>query len=550
MNRGDGGAGGVVLGGIVRRAMAGVGFGLGLLFVNGAMAAESWLYAKTANFEVLSNTSEREAKALVERLELFRENFSEVLPGPPFHQKRITLVLFNRDKEFAPYRPMRDGREQAHLKAITFSHEDEVVIGLCADGSIRERSMILYSTYASLLSRWRGYNLPPWLEAGLSGFYETIEVEESVVTVGRRNREYVDMLNSVRWLHLEDVLVVNRDSSEHGKVRYHAQAWALVHYLLMTAPEETRWKNLNRLIAVLQQGVKSEDALEAVYGKSADALGVDLQSYVKTGKYAVQTFPKSARGGRTAVAFRAATEFERELGLVNLRWRSRKGGGESYRMFQLVEKEPGSPRPHEVLGSIALGEGERHQAETHWREAVRLGTDNPVVPVWLAQTSLRQSLVDVSAGYRLPEGDAAELRGWLDRAVALDENYAEAWDWLALTEAFSAEPRSEVIRSLQAKREAWGSRPRVLAALALIALRAGNAEVAEALADGVLRDPMLGMRPGGEAAMRMALAETRGLGGLWTPYVDKGSEVIALAKAVKVRALEEKARAHNRARAK
>jgi hypothetical protein len=517
-----------------------------------ASAAEDWVYARTANFEVLSSTSEREAEALVGRLELFRENFIDVLPGPPFHQTRITLVLFNRDKSFGPYRPLIDGREQPHLKCIVHAHADEVVIGLCADGSIRERSAILYHNYVSLLSRWRGYNLPPWLDAGLSAFYETIEIEEASVTVGRRHKGHVELLNGSPWIMLPEMLAVNRDSPEYSRVRFHAQSWALVHFLLMTSPEETRWRDLNRLIAVLQRGVTSRNALQEVYGKPVEQIGNEVLRYVReTGKYAVQIFPKKAgTAKRPVVPFRRATESERDLALANLRWRSRKGGDEAYRVFQVAETNPDSPRAFEVLGSIAIGEGERRQAEAHWREAFKRGTDNPILPVWLAKESLRQSLIEVSPGFRLPEGDAVELRGWLDRAIMIDENYVEAWDWLALTEAFSVKIRAEVIRDLQAKREAWGSRPRVLAALALIALRAGNADVAEALADAVLMDPMLGWRPSGEAAMRMALAESRGVGGLWTPIMDKGSEVLDLARAVKLSAQEEKARAHNRARAK
>ena len=65
------------------------------------MMAASWLRLETPHFEVLTDTNERTAREVLERLERIRQAFGHEKLNP----LPVRVYLLRSEKEFQPFRP-------------------------------------------------------------------------------------------------------------------------------------------------------------------------------------------------------------------------------------------------------------------------------------------------------------------------------------------------------------------------------------------------------------------------------------------------------------
>ena len=510
--------------------------GIGLALT--AQAKDRWICAQTEHFEVLSNASEREARLLVARLEQFRETFLSIVPGKPFREPRTTVVIFRSDHDFRPYKPLYNGKPK-ELAGVFHGSPDEVVIAMSTERELERTIPTIYHEYVHLLMHARGFRFPPWLNEGVAELYETIELESDRVMVGRHNPIHVMKLNRGALMPLAQLFSVTHGSPEYNetdrKTLFYAQSWALVHYCLTAQRKDKKQgEGFGEFLGLMSLGIPPEEAMQQAYGMSLEEMERNLSAHVRGGRYLLKTYKVPEIDYVARVTFRAATDFERDVGLANLKWRLQRNGDATYQLMQLAEREPGSPRPQEVLAAIVRATGERKRSIDCWTEAAKLGTNNPYVYGELAQDSLRQYLGGASTEFRLSEDACKELRGWLDRAVELEPDYAEAWDWLAITEAYAVKPRASVVNLLPKQREKFGDRPRLLAAFAVIMLRNGRPDVAERFADTLLAMPAVTRRPDGRGQLAAATSKvTGGRSGSWTQRPEYYPDVAAIARSIK-----------------
>jgi tetratricopeptide (TPR) repeat protein len=506
-----------------------------------AAAKNKWLYARTEHFEVLSNAKAVEARLLVARLERFRASFLAIMPGTPFREPRTTVVIFDSDRDFLPYKPLYKGKPQEDIAGVFQGNPDEVVIALSAQRDIDETIPVVYHEYIHLLMHARGFRLPPWLNEGLAELYETMEFEGNVVKIGRDSPYHVGLLSRSRLMPLAQLFAVSQISPDYNETNrrsiFYAESWALLHYCL-TARVKGRQvgEGFDRLLTLMQLGYSPEECMQAAYGLGLDDMEEELGAHIRGGRYVLKNYTLPAVDYAAGVVFRPATDFEREVALVNLQWHIQRKGDATYRLLELAEHYPASPRPHEVLAAIAASEGERKRAIDCWTTAAGLQTSNPYVYAKLAEDSLRQYLAGANLNFRLSEAATKELRGWLDRAIVLDPGYAEAWDWLALTEAYARKPRQSMVTQLLAQRQIFGNRPRLLAGFAVIALRINNTDFAENLADALLAMPSVMRVPDRRRTISsLAVGLSGGNAMSWALQPEYYPDVRAIAKAVKNR---------------
>jgi tetratricopeptide (TPR) repeat protein len=154
----------------------------------------------------------------------------------------------------------------------------------------------------------------------------------------------------------------------------------------------------------------------------------------------------------------------------------------AFRLLQLAERDPKSPKPYEALAAFSLGKGrDRRQAETYWEQAVERGSTSAYVYLQLAKAQLRPIMRNPSLDYRIPPVVCESMRKQLDRAIELRSNYMDAWDTLALVEAFSEEPRASVVNQFKSVLPLMRSKSNTLVSLAIIAWRQGDLETCRSI---------------------------------------------------------------------
>lgn len=480
-------------------------------------ARDDWRYVRTENFEMLSQASEKKTRKLVAELEQFRASFLATFRLRPAHEPRVTVMLFDSDRRFTPYKPTYQGQPK-EVSGYFIGGDDETVIALNLDVELDEDSSpaeTIFHEYVHLLLHTRGMKLPTWLNEGLAELFSTFQVDGSTVQYGRPKQLYVDVLNLSSLMPIGQLMAVTEQSKDYNEEEragmFYAQAWALTHFLVC-GEDRTNSAKLARFLATVETAPGGpEAAFREAFGTSFDKLEQQLRNYLQGGRYFQRRVPAPLKDLAAKIVIRPATEAERDLALINLRWRVHRSGETMLAALHYAENNPTSPRPQELLGAVEATDGNMTAALGRWRRAAELGSDSPFI---LAQAA-RARLLDLSGGFdpddRLAEADAAQLRGWLDRAVKLSPAYDDAWELLALVESQAPEFRIAIINDLQARVMSLKDPNPTLLALAVIRWRAKDLATAGSILKAVTMSSRA--RPDTKAAAELFQAKMAGENG-------------------------------------
>ena len=473
-----------------------VSIGLALLSI--ASARERWITARTEHFEMFSCASESESREMLNKLEQFRATVLATYSLPRFRDPRTTIMLFGTDRQFEPYKPLYNGKPN-DVAGYCTGGPDESMIAMTADNDSEFTDEVIFHEYVHVLLAAGGEQPPPWLDEGLAEFFSTFKVWENSFELGRAKPDHVETLRQHAFLPLGRLFAVTHRSPEYneGDRRdvFYAESWALVHFMICGKDRAIylpRLRRFNELIAAPDSAI--DRSFREAFGVDYDEMETRLRDAMKGGGYRIATGPLIVGDLSAKIKFQPAGDFERDVALISLRWRLQTPGDTAYRLMQLAETHPTAPRPHEVLAAVAVRGQDPEGALSHWRRAAELGSDNPYVYMRLASDRLDQVTAGLTLDYRMPAELAATLRGWLDRAVALSPRYFEAFEALAMVEAFAEKPRLEVINRVQGMVPKMSDKTRTLFAIAIVHWRKGDFVTARQIAKLLVAAPTISPR--------------------------------------------------------
>jgi hypothetical protein len=458
-------------------------------------AGENWIYSRTASFELLSSASEKESRHLLVELEQFRASFLATFPLGRAREPRVTVVLFDTNRQFTPYKPIYKGKPKDVLGFFA-ARPDEVAIALTTetkDSRDADPIEVIFHEYVHLLLFTHDLQLPLWLDEGLAEFYSTFQVEDNSIVFGQPQTLLIRRLNYTALMPLQELFAVTPKSADYNNAdragSFYAQSWLLTHFLICG----TDRTNTDRLIRFLLLQKTSPGKMDAnfreAFGQKPAELEAELRSYIESGWYHTRKAKLPVADLAAKIVFRPATDFERDFALLNLRWRVHQNGDAAQSALQLAEQQPNSPRPFELMAAIATQGGEKVKATQYWERAVDLKSDNAFVYQALAGTILSELTREFSLDYRLPPRRAADLRFWLDRALELSPDYFAAQETLAFSEAFAPGIRVPVVLRLQEAVHQMTDPTRTLLALAIIRWRLNDQPTSAKIVENLLTSP-------------------------------------------------------------
>ena len=236
-------------------------------------ADERWVELTTPGFTVCGDDGETAARRLAGRLEEMRAflqlEWSWARPGP---QLPVVVVALRDRAHFEALLPPRYERRGAvSVAGITTREPDRTLVLLCTDphGHPLEENpyQVLYHEYVHA-AVGRGLRLPSWLNEGLAEFWGGTLITARQVELGRPIGMHLRTLRQRPLLPLDTLFRVDGSSSEYNEqdraTVFYAESWALVHYLLLGAPD--RKGQLSRLAERLAEGWEPVDATRVVLG--------------------------------------------------------------------------------------------------------------------------------------------------------------------------------------------------------------------------------------------------------------------------------------------
>lgn len=343
-----------------------------ILFALNLIAADlHWIRIQSPNFEIYSTAGETSTRETVKEFEQVRAFFTANLPSRDNTPLPVRIIQFNSEKEYQPYRI--NGFAAAYYKPGA----DLDLIVMSRGGA--ENFPAAIHEYVHLVARHAGLNLPPWLNEGLADFYSTLRPAGGKVVIGEAIPGRLLEMQREKWIPLRVLLTVDQSSPYYNEAQkagmFYAESWALTHMLSLDGDYRPKWAEFARAMI---QGKDSAEALPAIYGKSIEAIGQDLQLYAQKRVFAAGIFDAKLEKIQTQYPAAPAPAFDLRLTLLeitagNSREQTRQ------QIQALATEEPSRPEPHEQLGYLLWGSGLPAGAEVRdeFAKAYELGGRSP-----------------------------------------------------------------------------------------------------------------------------------------------------------------------------
>ncbi len=219
------------------RGLRSSGLLLFCLVAPGAHAKDTWIEARSENFSLLTDAGKGTAENVLEDLEQLRRLVTQMLPSQPVASAVPTgIFAFRNEKSMKDFQPLREGKAEdwaALFRPTGFRN----FIALRADGAREWVRELAFRQYLYLLLSYGKVSYPVWLRSGFSLFYGNANIAKEFAEVGKMHERHRRELGEYRAMPLQELFAVTHDSphyrDETRRPLFDAQAWALVHYLLV-----------------------------------------------------------------------------------------------------------------------------------------------------------------------------------------------------------------------------------------------------------------------------------------------------------------------------
>jgi tetratricopeptide (TPR) repeat protein len=386
---------------------------------------EPWIEIRTPHFIVASDGGEKTARRVTDQFETVRRLFQATMPNARLDTGIPIRILAARDgKSFAalfPEYPFDKRHSQPEGFFLAGAEKNYIALRTNVSGQIPYEE--IYQDYARLVLKLSYHSLPPWLEEGYVNVYGGMTLTERGARIGRPDPEDLSTLWESPLLPLDLVLHVDHASPYYNSgsktTVYSAESRALVHYLL-TDPQESGLKPLERYVAQVESGADALQAARQVFGDLSQ-LQSRLESYIKQTN---STPSEITAGGGSEAASLAHTLSPAETAARMGDFALARGKPDDARtkLEDAIKLDASLASAEESLGFLLLQQTQLEDAEKHFERASELDPKSSLA-------FYGQGMVAMSRGgfVGVPIGAVVAF----EKTVALNPDFAPAWFNLA-----------------------------------------------------------------------------------------------------------------------
>ncbi len=400
-----------------------------LLFVVQAAAEQPWVEVRSRHFSLITDGGEKRGRAVLLRFEQMRAAFGVIfqraqvnIPVP------LQIVAFNRGKEMKQYTPMWKGKP-VDLAGFFQGSSDRDFIAL--DLSSESGWGVVFHEYAHMLLN---ANIPPaplWFDEGYAEYFSTLQVDDKNISLGLAPEHVVEELAHSTWMKSVDLFSVRHDSKEYNerdrRSIFYAQSWLTVHYFM----NQRKGEQLSVYLELAGKHVPVTEAIQKAFGMDPAKLDRTLREYFQGGRltYYRTPAPPGIEGGPYEVHPLNAVEAQAILADLHAHSLDQQNQGiEEFK--RVLQRDPDNVTANRGLGYALMQQNNFDGAAEHLRRAATKDTGDARLHYFNALLMQRRSAFQ---GDRLEHVE--EMRSELQKALAIDPNYADAYSLLALTDS-------------------------------------------------------------------------------------------------------------------
>jgi tetratricopeptide (TPR) repeat protein len=460
---------------------------LALAPLSPATAKDNWTSVRSKNFHLVGNASEKEIRRIAVQLEQFRDVMTRVLAKVKTASSiPITVVVFKSDESFKPFRP---SAASAYFQA----GEDVNYIALTSERRYENPYASVFHEYVHFLVKNNTENVPLWFNEGLAEYYSSFDMMDGdkKVMIGKPISSHVHYLREQKLMPFETLFAVKHDSPIYNerdkKGVFYAEAWALVHYLLL-GNDGKRLPQFKQFLTLLDSGAQVADAFKQAFQTDYRALEKELAKYIERTTYpvSVTTFNEKLEFD-TGMKSAPLTEAEGQYYLGDLLLHAHQLDRAEKFLQQAVALDPQLAGAHASLGMLNVRRGRFPEAREHLKRAAAADTKNFMVHYYYAYMLSREAMRAGTTGTGFTPEAVQAMRAELGKAIELAPDYAESYHLLAFVNLVTGEQTDESIKLIRRAMQLEPGEQRFNNVLAQLYIRKQDYKTARKILEPVAR---------------------------------------------------------------
>jgi Flp pilus assembly protein TadD len=420
-------------------------------------AEQQWIEVRSPHFSVVTDGGEKRAQQVALRFEQMRIAFGTLFQKVNVNTAPLEIIAFRNSKELRQFAPLYGGKpiEVAGFFLGNGGHggpgsgEDRQYIAL--DLSAEDNWGTVFHEYAHLLINTNFPPSPVWFDEGFAEYCSSLKVDKKEIALGLAKPELPEILLQGRWLKLVDLFSVSHDSKIYNRddqrSLFYAQSWITVHYFMAKKmmPQVASYVRM-----IQDQHVPVLEAIQRSFGTPPEALEKAIQSYLRN---EMTYFRGPAPPGSDNITYTShgLDDLAVKTVLADLDYHSRDYRQRGITELQeILSKQPDNVVANRNLGFEALQHRDFDKARELFTRAAAQDVKDPRVHYLLAMMLSRNGLPSNA------DGSLEAIKKELKAAIALDANYADAYNMLGITLSSAG----ETAEAVEALKHAIALRPR------------------------------------------------------------------------------------------
>jgi tetratricopeptide (TPR) repeat protein len=428
-----------------------------LLIVQAVPAKDTWTSVRSKNFFLIGNASEKDIRRVGTRLEQFRDVFTRLFSAVDFSSPvPTTVIVFKSNSSYKPFKPVVDGKI-SEVAGYFQAGDDVNYITLTTEANRDNPFSTIYHEYVHLLinNNYGKANVPPWFNEGLAEYYSAFEIEDDQkVYLGRLIANHILLLRQQRQLiplkTLFDVdyASLHRNKNE-AKGIFYAQAWALVHYLILGEQGQRRVQ-MGQFFSLMSKNVPTEQAFRQAFQTDFATMEKELKKYIEGRNFQEQlaTFERKLEFDSTMQSA-PLSEAEALSHLGDLLLHTNRLDEAATSLQQALALDPKQAMAHASLGVVRMRQKRFDEAKQHLQQAIATNSQNYLAHYYYAYALSREGMGEDGRVSDYPAETAREMRAALRKAIQLKPDFPETYHlqaWVNLVTGEQLEESIELIK--------------------------------------------------------------------------------------------------------
>lgn len=387
-----------------------------------AAAQDKWVEISSPNFKVNTNAGDKKGREAAQRFEQMRSLFASLLMrGKLREDVPLTILAFKNSGGVKQIAPLWKGKPvQVAGFYVAGSGKDFIVVDLSSE----EAWHVVFHEYAHALLERNFQKTPLWFREGFAEYFSTIRIRKNEVLIGHPPSNYGDFANFYGLNPYEKIFAIKHESKEYNestewRTNFYVQSWLLVHYLydnrLLT--QAAKYFTLTE-----DRGVPQTQALKEAFGLTFRELDDKVRAYLQANRVAIMSWTPPSTTEPVTFNLRTLNDYESTALVAELQMYSESHLDKAEAAFkQILAKKPDFEPALRGLGYLALRKNRRDEADEYFRKAGMQGSTDPHTYFLLAVSRYNDMNRNTTSE------DLIEMAGLLDKAIALNPGYAEAF---------------------------------------------------------------------------------------------------------------------------